>query len=327
MKKLIQFFLLLLLINLATNAQATAIVNTQIENDTYFGQDQHYSNGLRVSYLPLDKTYPKLSAWLNNLGFNHLEEGLLVELTLTNAIYTPVDIKSPNPQPHDHPWAGHTYLGAKLSHQPLQFNAQWKYQQAVEINLGVIGPAAGARVIQTEFHKLINSRDPKGWHNQLRNEPTANLFYSWQWQQAMPLTSKTFWLSQPDVGLALGSPFTYLNYGWGIGFSNQPQAINLPAIQPAGLSTSYFTVTDQLTWQALLGLGQRLVIYNQFLDGQIFHSSPSLSGKLFVNHAYLGLGLNYKKWRFTSKLVLTGKEFSGQTESNKYATLGLSFYL
>lgn len=323
----VHFFLVLFLSSLVAQVEAKAIVSLQIENDTYLGQDQHYSNGLNFSYLPLDKTYPKLSTWLNKQGFKHQEEDLFIELALTNAIYTPEDIENPEPQPNDHPWAGHTYVGAKLSHRPLSLNANWQYQQRVEINLGIIGPAAGARVIQTEFHKIIDSHDPKGWHNQLKNEPTVNLFYSWQGQQATSLNSQVFVLSQPEVGLALGSPFTYINYGWGLGLSNQPIAVNLPAIQPTSLGSNYFLVSKSLTWQALVGVQQRLVIYNQFLDGQVFHSGPSLHKRRLVNQAYLGVGFSYSKWRLTSKLVHTGREFSGQKHSNNYATLGVSYWL
>lgn len=304
-----------------------AIVNLQIENDVYFRQDKHYTNGVTFSYLPLDTSYPKLSAYLHRLGLPLEADDLRVEYALTNTIYTPDNIEITEPQPHDHPWAGQTYFSASLSHKLLPLTDNWNYQQGMQLNAGILGPAAGARLIQSEFHKLINSRTPRGWHNQLRNEPTLSVDYLWQGQQALAVANNWYFIHQPAIGLSLGSPFTHLNYGWSIGLSNSPQAINLPAIGTASLANSYFDKTENLTWQLLVGAQQKLVAYNLFFDGQLTHSSPELDKKRWVNQVYLGASLAYKGWRLTSKVIHIGREFSGQEKTNTYATLGVSFYV
>lgn len=94
------------------------------------------------------------------------------------------------------------------------------------------------------------------------------------------------------------------------------------------MTSSYFELADQLVWQVIFGLEQRLVIYNQFLDGQLIRStSSSLNKKRLVHSVYLGTGISYGKWRVTLLAVDTGDEFKGQKESNTYATLGVAFYL
>lgn len=209
-----------LIVFLPNPAKAEGILNLQLENDTYFSQDQHYTNGLTVSYLPINTSYPKLSSWLREAGLAHEDKDLFAEFSLTQALYTPEDIENPEPQPNDFPWAGHAYLGAKLSHHPLPFKGSWQMQQAAEVNLGIIGSIAGARFVQTKFHKLINSRDPKGWHNQLKNEPTAKLTYNLQLQKISALNEGLYFINQPEIGASLGSPFTHINTGWGITLIN-----------------------------------------------------------------------------------------------------------
>ena len=78
----------LLIIFLPNPVKAEGILNLQLENDTYFNQDQHYTNGLTVSYLPINTSYPKLSSWLREAGLAHEDNDLFAEFSLTQALYT-----------------------------------------------------------------------------------------------------------------------------------------------------------------------------------------------------------------------------------------------
>ena len=68
-------------------------------------------------------------------------------------------------QPGDRPWAAWLYVGGvaqRLEESKLQ---------TVEIDLGVVGPAALGRQVQTEWHRLIGVDQPLGWSNQIPNQP------------------------------------------------------------------------------------------------------------------------------------------------------------
>ena len=47
----------------------------------------------------------------------------------------------------------------------------------VEIDVGMVGPAALGEPIQTKWHQLIGSPQPRGWGNQIPNEPAFLVSY------------------------------------------------------------------------------------------------------------------------------------------------------
>ncbi len=56
----------------------------------------------------------------------------------------------------------------------------------LQLDLGVIGPAAGGEFVQNNFHNLIGVDPAYGWGNQLHNEPTVGLTFERRWRTAAP---------------------------------------------------------------------------------------------------------------------------------------------
>ena len=52
----------------------------------------------------------------------------------------------------------------------------------LQLDLGVIGPAAGGEFVQNNFHRLIGVAPANGWANQLHNEPTLGLTFERRWR-------------------------------------------------------------------------------------------------------------------------------------------------
>ena len=52
----------------------------------------------------------------------------------------------------------------------------------LQLDLGVIGPAAGGEFVQNNFHRLIGVSPANGWANQLHNEPTIGLTFERRWR-------------------------------------------------------------------------------------------------------------------------------------------------
>ena len=91
-------------------------------------------------------------------------------------MYTPDDISVVDLIEEDRPYAGWLY-GAVL----LQIaDERLRRQHAFELQLGIIGPEAGAEWAQTEVHKLIDDEIPMGWDNQLPTEPGINFIYRYR---------------------------------------------------------------------------------------------------------------------------------------------------
>jgi len=148
-------------------------VTLQVENDLFgSGSDSHYTQGMRISWLPSPKTVPD---WLR-------EGALLVpgidskdHLTFVFAIgqnmYTPEDISRPEPDPAD------ALRRLALCHLRLAVeDAQRNLLHNVAPTLASSPPFTG-RPTQKMWHKLIGSPQPHGWSHQLDNEPGIVLTY------------------------------------------------------------------------------------------------------------------------------------------------------
>jgi hypothetical protein len=67
-------------------------------------------------------------------------------------MFTPEDISRSDLIEDDQPYAGWLYLGASVVAEKT--SGERPYLDNLEINIGMIGPAAQAEVIQTEVHRI-----------------------------------------------------------------------------------------------------------------------------------------------------------------------------
>ena len=86
-------------------------------------------------------------------------------LFLGHNLYTPRSIAVSAPQPLDRPWAAWLYLGGVAQ------RARDDRIDTIELDLGLVGPAALGRDVQSGWHRLIGSPQPQGWQHQIPNEP------------------------------------------------------------------------------------------------------------------------------------------------------------
>jgi lipid A 3-O-deacylase len=96
-----------------------------------------------------------------------------LQFRLGTEMYTPTDLKSPEPPPGQHPYAGVIYVDSSL------FSMSRVAIHQLTLRLGLVGPATGAEHIQRWIHEIIGSPIPQGWDTQLKNEPIVNLFYQY----------------------------------------------------------------------------------------------------------------------------------------------------
>jgi len=92
---------------------------------------------------------------------------------LSQIIQTPKDIRDPDLQLDDVPWAGTLGLhGSWASVDDRRLNA-------IQIYLGCMGPCSQAEDFQTFVHRDLGLKDvPQGWGTQLDDELLANLNYA-----------------------------------------------------------------------------------------------------------------------------------------------------
>ncbi|HZP60470.1 MAG TPA: lipid A deacylase LpxR family protein [Opitutaceae bacterium] len=302
------------------------------ENDKYFaGTDRHYTNGFKLTYSD-DLAHPELDAFgraLDRLG-NHLaaldpdrDRALPAQLKLAYSlgqnIYTPTEIHIPVPDPHDRPYAAWFYGAVAFERQePTQL-------QVIELDFGMVGPAALGRQIQNGFHDIIHVAHAQGWSHQLRNEPGVQLVYDWRYR----------WLAwaDPDSGLSLD-----LIRRWGVSLGNVQTYLNVGPLVRAGWHLPDDFCPDLIRAAGggaekhegvslfLFGSANgRAVARDIFLDGNTFVDSPSVRKRPLVADLSAGLGLYWGVVHLAYTQNYRTLEFYGQKERDVFGSINISF--
>jgi len=293
------FFISLLLLNLSSlyaeekNDFAFERFNLYFENDIFDQTDKGYTNGVKFSaiYRVNTKEYPYLTLpFIHDESKNHF-----VTFSIGQDIFTPEDTNATIPDPNDHPYAGWLYVAVSL-HQ-----ADDVHSDTLELQLGVVGPAALGEEVQNGIHEKTGSDIANGWDYQLHNEPGFILSYEHRWRN---VTDELFWGLNADAipfaNVAVGNVLTYLGTGAAVRFGwNIPhdfgKSVTHPA-QEAGLpafkkGTTRYRPRGSFYFLAAYDLG--LVARNIFLDGNTFKESASVPERdYFVGEFTAGIGLD-----------------------------------
>ena len=294
------------------------------ENDLYGGgTDQNYTNGARLSYFDLGAKPPKFFDTIDKLvpTFS-INKTTSIYYTLGHNLYTPKDITRVTQDPKDRPWAVFLYTSAGL------VSITDNHIDELEATLGVIGPAALGKQVQSFVHEYISgSPEPRGWGNQLKNEP--GLMLSWERRfperygfDAMGLSSGV----EPHFGVTLGNIYTYANAGLALRISpKEGRWQDDPVrVRPAMPGTGAFIVPEsKFAWHLFGGVEGRAVARNIFLDGNTFADSYSVDKIPFVADATAGLALTYSKVRLSYAVVYRTREFTDQTDPSIFGTVTL----
>lgn len=169
--------------------------------------------------------------------------------------------------------------------------------------MGLIGPAARGEQVQKGFHKLIDSEEPMGWDNQLKNEPLLSFYY----EQKRKLASSSFGDISTGMDAQLGNLVTAAGlrvdarFGWHLprGFLYVPD--------PIGRHLSYdshLPPKEPVNWTCYgsLSAGATVLGYTEFYDGNLFQDSHSIDHETVVET--IVIGLHFQRWRWGLHLSL-----------------------
>src|SRR4051812_10325309 len=246
------------------------------ENDDFaLNGDQHYTQGLKISYLYSDERMPD---WSFALAHTIPEFGLDVQAprfgyTVGQNIYTPGNIRTPAAMAYDRPYAGWLYFGMILQRRGEQFGVP--ANDNFEVDLGFIGPESFAAQAQAWWHTLGGWLVPRGWGNQLSTEPAIDIKYNRQWK--FSTTSQGVGLEFiPNAGFSLGNVMTYAGAGAMVRFGyNIPDDFGVQTIDSLANQTGdRFVRTHPFGWYIYAGAEGRAVLHNAFLDGNLYQPSP-----------------------------------------------------
>ncbi len=142
--------------------QKTNRLVLEVENDVLFKSDHYYTAGLALSYT--NRNLRKTPAQLI-LKQKSPESFTFTGFGFEQRMYTPYSIVNPDSIENDRPYAA--YLLA--TNYSVLINPSKYLKIYNEIGIGIMGPAAGGKQVQSFVHEIIGSSLPNGWEFQLRN--------------------------------------------------------------------------------------------------------------------------------------------------------------
>ncbi|MGE4295241.1 MAG: lipid A deacylase LpxR family protein [Campylobacterales bacterium] len=295
------------------------------ENDVFYGNDRHYTNGLMVAWVP---DQPRTPGWIeklaNTIPWNRERYTICYGFAIGQNMYTPSDITLSDPPLNDRPYGGWTYMTTGIAIERGNHLGQ------LTLSAGWVGPSSKADRTQIELHQLIDSEKPKGWEHQIGDEPGLILAYQHTWRQfASGLHGGNELDLMPHAGFALGNVYTYANAGMTIRYGSGLQKDYGPLrIQPAppGSGAIGAGSKKRVRWYLFAGMDIRAVARNIFLDGNTFKSSRSVEKEPIVADWQSGVSIAYKKVRFSYVHVYRSKEFAGADDWDDFGAVSLFWF-
>jgi len=238
-------------------------------------------------------------------------------------MFTPDDISTTTVISDDRPHAGYLFGGLFWERRDENATTLERFR----IDLGTIGPSAGAGDVQSSIHATFEDETPQGWGNQLRDEFTAQFYYRKRWRyrfdpwQTILLPTGEF---IPGAALAAGTVHRHLEgdvlvrVGYNLGDEFGPGRLFDVKTATAGQNRG-------VSLYAFGRAGGRIVEHNVFLEGNNFATSHAVQPRSLVGEVQWGivLALESARWTISASwsTVHLSPEFVTQQGGQSYASV------
>lgn len=285
------------------------------DNDIFLFRDFYYTQGAHLYWVnPLLRKNPANHIFLHlPEADNYFGVGIIQE------IYTPKDINDSLLNEVDRPYAGTLFIRSfSVSSDPKK-----GIRLTSQLDLGIMGPLAGAREAQKLVHEWLNLGFPEGWDFQIANRPYIN--YNIQYERRIAQIPGFLDLTG-SARARVGNIHNDLRLGTGI-------RIGLLNDSFKGNRLPNKKYTDQYDWELALFAHSYFsaVFYNATLMGGII---PPEGTRQFnfneINNALGiftgGIQLSYKFIEAVGRVTWKTAEFE-RGEAHGWGTISLSFRL
>ena len=254
-------------------------------------------------------------------------------LSIGQNIYTPSDTFASQPIFNDRPYAAWLYSSFALQYTYKRRDEKGALEpvrlDTLQVDLGLIGPAAGGAFVQNNFHNLIGVAQAYGWANQLHNEPTIGLAFERRWRTARAVIIEDPKLEVdfiPRIGGALGNVAIYGDVGGTARIGkNLRDDFGPTRARPALPGSEAFIGDGSFGWYLFAGFDGQAVGRNIFLDGNTDGNSLRVSHRPFVAEAQAGLAVTYHGVRVTYTQVLRTPDFYEQNRWTQFGSFNVTF--
>jgi hypothetical protein len=298
-----------------TNRQGFVFIANE-ENDFFSipETDKHYTQGVHFSLLWPDDEVPWLAcplAWTPPLGIQEPIRKFGFEVG--QEFYTPINHTTSALVANDRPYAGWLYVGGLREDRGVTAN-QIPTLDRYEVELGVVGPWALGGNAQNWWHDMINCSRANGWSHQLKNEPGLLLRLDRTWRVVDGGEADGLHLQLlPRAGVALGNIQTSARVG---------TMVRLGYHIPDEFAAM---IPPKWGWYVFSDVGGRGVLYNEFLDGDVFHASHSIAKEPGVLEVRAGIMFELGHSEISYTYVYLNKEFKQQDTYDAYGSLNYTY--
>jgi len=305
------------------------IATLTFENDLFIGEDNGYTNGVYFSWAhgrwdTFDTD--NLPDWLFHLSKDLYISTMpnkhrAVSYLIGQAMQTPNDISRQDLIVDDAP-----YVGVLIWQGSLH-----AYDDHVADKLsfafGITGPAAGTKASQKLVHRIVGADDPKGWSNQINNEPVFRINAERLWRLVDIPVSGSVGFDLIGIGsVGVGTLKSNVATGFGIRIgrgldSSFPTATVMPGREVNPLAGS---VTR--SWSVFFNVLGEYVANDITINGNTFSDSHSVPLEHWQAQAVAGVSFNWERWAFLLSAVAPSDRHENQRESGRFGSLSVTYH-
>ena len=290
------------------NISSKSYFRFHYDNDFFTKTDYYYSQGITLEYVhPFLKKNP-----VSELLFKLKDSDPAYGINFNLFGLTPTSIKSNAILYGDRPFEG----SMSLKFFSISTNITHQLRLSSAISLGVIGPAALGKEIQTNIHRWTGNKIPKGWQHQIKNDIILN--YQLNFEKKL-LKANDGFLLNGTTEARLGTLHNRLSGGFNFmtgHFNDRYQTVNKKK------KTEYY-----LYGQSRINF----IGYDATMQGGLFNrrSPYTIAAKDVTRitfQADAGIVVNFRKLYFSYTQSFLSKEFrTGRYHRWGGVSLGFSF--
>ncbi len=172
------------------------------DNDYFTKTDQYYSQGIGLEFVsPAIAKFP-----VSKLLWQPFKRSSKYGILLNSFGYTPTTISRDEILYGDRPFSA----SISIKTFSIQVDDVRRQQFSSAMTLGVIGPLAFGKEMQTGIHRALDNKIPQGWQHQIKNDVVVN--YQLNYEKQLAHIENHFLLNSTSE-IRLGTLNTKLNTG------------------------------------------------------------------------------------------------------------------
>lgn len=279
----------------------STFVRISYDNDLFQAQDIYYTQGVCLEIVnPVFHRNPLNKIFVSSSKSSSKKSGIRIE----TAAFTPTSITSDSILYNDRPYAA---IMALNMYQMSYFNSH-SMKLSSDLQIGVIGPLAIGKEIQTGIHTLTNNSIPRGWNHQIQNDLILN--YSSRLEKQLISYSTLFSLNGMGQ-LNLGTYQTNISLGLDLSFGRK--------------NNVYRNIQHNFQYYIYGQSRLKAIGYDASLMGGLFNRSstytiPYPSMNKLVAEQHIGFVIQFRHVYFGADFGFITREFAG---GNSHAWGGL----